>query len=71
MDWKYYDPVFECDEYNRDMLRFAPWSGHRRFVYDLVSNIRPATIVELGSFYGCSTFAFAQAVKDQKFPAIV
>ena len=66
MEWKYYDPVFECDKYNRDMLKFAPWSGHRGFAYDLVSNLQPETIVELGSFYGCSTFAFAQAIKDQR-----
>ena len=71
MEWKYYAPVFECDEYNRDMLRFSPWSGHRRFAYDLVANLQPKTIVELGSFYGCSTFAFAQAVKDLNLKTII
>lgn len=64
MKWNYFDPVFECDAYNREMLKYAPWSGHRRFAYDLAANLKPHILVELGSFYGCSMFAFAQAVKD-------
>ena len=42
------------------------WSGHLLFGYDLVKNIRPETLVELGSHRGHSTFSFAQAVKDNK-----
>lgn len=64
MQWIYYSPEFECDQYNKDMLKYSPWSGHRLFAYDLIANIKPSNIVELGSFYGCSMFAFAQAVKD-------
>ena len=63
-DWKYYTPKFECDELNYDLLTFAPWSGHRNFVYDFVGAFEPDSIVELGSHYGCSAFTFAQAVKD-------
>lgn len=63
-DWKYYSPKFECDELNYDLLTFAPWSGHRNFVYDFVGAFEPNSIVELGSHYGCSAFTFAQAVKD-------
>ena len=63
-DWKYYTPKFECDELNYDLLTFAPWSGHRNFVYDFVGAFEPNSIVELGSHYGCSSFTFAQAVKD-------
>lgn len=63
--WKYYDPLFQCDNLNSDMLKYAPWSGHRNFVYDLVSAFEPAVIAELGSHYGCSAFTFAQAVKDR------
>ena len=63
-DWKYYTPKFECDELNYDLLTFAPWSGHRNFVYDIVGAFEPNSIVELGSHYGCSAFTFAQAVKD-------
>lgn len=65
MEWMNYTPEFECDNYNRDMLKYSPWSGHRLFAYDLIANTRPETVVELGSFYGCSMFTFAQAVKDQ------
>jgi SAM-dependent methyltransferase/predicted O-methyltransferase YrrM len=42
----------------------SPWSGHRRFVYDLLGWWRPRRIVDLGVHWGCSTFAFAQAVQD-------
>lgn len=62
--WKYTNPSFECDKYNKAMLAYSPWSGHRRFGYDLMANMKPQVVVELGSFYGCSMFAFAQAVKD-------
>lgn len=65
--WKYYKPVFECDELNYYLLKFAPWSGHRNFVYDFVNYIRPEIVAELGSHYGCSAFTFAQAAKDFKF----
>ena len=65
-NWKYYTPKFECDELNYDLLTFAPWSGHRNFVYDFVGAFEPDSIVELGSHYGCSAFTFAQAVKDFK-----
>ncbi len=62
--WVYHDPVFECDPYNPVLLENSPWVGHRRFAYDYVAAIRPKTIVELGSYYGCSSFAFLQAMKD-------
>jgi len=62
--WKYYSPEFECDALNFELLSSSPWSGHRAFAYDYVRNVRPGTIVELGSYYGCSSFAFLQAVKD-------
>lgn len=67
MDWSNYKPKFECDELQGEMLKYSPWSGHRFFAYDLVTNYKPNIIVELGSFYGCSTFAFAQAVKDHNY----
>ena len=62
--WVYNNPQFECDQYNKDLLKYAPWSGHRNFVYDLVRYYEPKVIVELGSHYGCSAFTFCQAVKD-------
>ncbi|GLC82497.1 class I SAM-dependent methyltransferase [Lacrimispora brassicae] len=71
MEWKYYNPVFECDMYNRDMLKYSPWSGHRNFVYDLIVNLEPEIVVELGSFYGCSSFAIGQAIKDYTLKTIL
>ena len=62
--WVYYRPKFECDEFNMEMMRYSPWSGHRNFAYDYVRNIIPTRIVELGSYYGCSSFSFLQAIKD-------
>ena len=62
--WVYHTPDFESDKLNLEMMKYSPWSGHRRFVYDLVANIRPECIVELGSYYGCSAFTFLQALKD-------
>lgn len=64
--WKVNNPVFQHVE-NDIQLKFdetKPWSGHRDFVYDLVCNMQPKTIVELGTFQGNSFFAFCQAVKD-------
>lgn len=61
--WTVYDPVFESDELDHQ-LKLTPWSTNRRFAYDLVRNIKPRQIVELGSHYGCSLFCFAQAIKD-------
>ena len=63
--WVYHTPDFESDKLNPEMMMYSPWSGHRRFVYDFVTNLKPACIVELGSYYGCSAFTFLQALKDQ------
>lgn len=62
--WNYYTPKFECDQTNRAMLAYSPWAGHRNFAYDLTVWKKPQAIVELGSYYGCSSFAFVQAIKD-------
>lgn len=62
--WEYFDGNFTADKYNDTLLKYSPWSGHRRFGYDLVSYYEPENLVELGSFYGCSTFAFMQAIKE-------
>lgn len=55
--------VYEADEINSG-LAVSPWSGHRQFAYDLVNFVKPQRIVELGTHYGCSFFAFLQACKD-------
>lgn len=69
--WNYSKAIFDSDQYNEYMLKYSPWSGHRLFGYDLLSNLNPDTVVELGSFYGCSIFALAQAVKDNNLKTIL
>ena len=56
-------PQYESDKINTK-LKFAYWEGHRDFAYDLLNFVQPERIVELGSQYGCSLFAFCQSVKD-------
>jgi hypothetical protein len=59
VDWASYKPVFE-----HEVEPGASWLGHRAFGYDLVRNLRPRRLVELGVCLGTSFFAFCQAVKD-------
>ena len=61
--WIVNDVEFEADEINKE-LAVSPWSGHRQFAYDLVTFLKPMRIVELGTHFGCSFFAFLQACKD-------
>lgn len=63
--WRLHSPRFQSDEIN-PALRVSPWAGHRHFAYDLVAFQRPDLVVELGSHFGCSLFAFSQAAKDLK-----
>jgi len=63
-NWIYYNPTFESEQYNPMVLIYSPWAGHKRFAYDYVRFMEPETIVELGSYYGCSAFAMLQAIKD-------
>ncbi len=62
-EWIMKDATFEADEINPG-LAVSPWSGHRNFAYDLISNLKPQRVVELGTHYGCSFFSFLQACKD-------
>ncbi len=66
--WVVREPVYEADSLN-PQLAVSPWQGHRDFAYDLICFTRPRLIVELGVHYGCSYFAFCQAVKDQGLAA--
>jgi len=63
MNWKYYNQKFEYEEKFNDLA--WPWVGHRYFAYDLVANLKPKRIVELGTHYGTSLWSFSQAAKDQ------
>ena len=61
--WKISHNNYLADRIN-PRLRLAFWEGHRDFAYDLVNYIKPKRLVELGSQYGCSLFAFCQCVLD-------
>jgi len=64
MNWKYYQPKFEYEKKFQDIE--WPWAGHKFFAYDLIRNIKPEKVVELGTHKGTSFFSFCQAVKDGK-----
>jgi len=64
MNWKYYRPKFEYEEKFLDLD--WPWAGHKNFAYDLIRNMKPETVVELGTHKGTSFFSFCQAAKDEK-----
>src|SRR4030042_6746648 len=64
MNWKYHKPKFEYEEIFKDFG--WPWAGHKYFAYDLVADIKPKRIVELGTHYGTSLWAFSQSVKDHQ-----
>jgi|SRR3954451_14754336 hypothetical protein len=71
MEWKFNNSKFVIDkapELPHELIKKGPWSGHRSFAYDLVSFVKPNTIVELGTHYGTSFFSFCQAVKDTQLP---
>jgi len=65
--WQYHNRKFEYEDILQDV--HWPWGGHRYFAYDLVRNIKPQTIVELGTYRGTSFFSFCQAVKDANYDA--
>jgi glycosyltransferase involved in cell wall biosynthesis len=60
--WKTYNPHFSFT--TPLPSESSAWSGHYNFAYDLVANIKPEFIVELGTHKGNSLFSFAQAIKD-------
>jgi len=61
-DWIYYSSSFE---FIKELpLESSAWSGHYFFAYDLVRNVKPKVIVELGTHKGNSLFSMAQAIKD-------
>ncbi len=61
--WLLHDPVWESDLEDPERAT-GMWNGHRWFVYDLLTWRSPKTVVELGTHWGPSLFAMAQAVKD-------
>lgn len=65
--WKYFNRKFEYEEMLHDFE--SAWSGHKYFAYDLVRNLKPKTIVELGTYKGISFCSFCQGVKDARYNA--
>lgn len=71
MDWEFHNARFIVDqapELPHNFMTNGPWSGHRRFAYDLVRFAQPRIFVELGTHYGTSFFSFCQAVRDGHLP---
>lgn len=62
--WNYFDPKFDYEEQFSDAD--SAWTGHKNFIYDYIRNIKPKTIVELGTHTGTSFFSMCQAAKDAK-----
>ncbi|NDI36225.1 class I SAM-dependent methyltransferase [Chengkuizengella sediminis] len=67
MKWNYYSPTFLIEKYVSSSI--STYNDHKKFSYDLVRNIKPKLVVELGTQWGVSHFSFCQAVKDDKIPA--
>jgi len=60
--WTYFRPEFEyLAELPKTPLERNDYTF---FAYDLVRNLKPRLLVDLGTHYGISFFSFCQAVKD-------
>jgi len=62
--WKYLSPNFEYKQFLND--EDLPWTGHIHFAYDLIRNLEPDVVAELGTYKGTSIFSMAQAAKDDR-----
>lgn len=62
--WEITHPYFEYRDSFKD--NSTPWAGHKCFGYNLVSNLEPGIVVELGTWKGTSFYSFCQAAKDKK-----
>jgi len=60
------DITFDCDICETYDYKLSSMSENRSFLYWLTARLDPKLIVELGTYYGCSFFAFTQAIKDHR-----
>ena len=65
--WRFFNRKFEYEDMFQDF--YWPWAGHKYFAYDLIRNVKPKLIVELGTHKGTSFYSFCQAVKDARYDA--
>jgi len=64
---KQWETTYADFEYNESFKDNAtPWAGHKCFGYNLIKNLEPGLVVELGSWKGTSFYSFCQAAKDAK-----
>ncbi|WP_240763137.1 class I SAM-dependent methyltransferase [Paenibacillus thalictri] len=64
MKWSFGQPVFAYERDDPNIVQRSAWVGHRYFAYDLIRNVKPRVVVELGTHMGLSFFSFCQAVVD-------
>jgi len=64
---------FDADKHSKQLTdneKFdftkSTMNENRQFIYDLVCDLKPKVIVELGVYTGCSYFSYVQAIKDGK-----
>ena len=62
--WCFHQPKYACDREYGELYACSPWSGLRDFAYDYVVSVQPKRVVELGTHFGSSAFAFLQAAAD-------
>jgi predicted O-methyltransferase YrrM len=56
--------IYEVDSCTTYDFKSSSMAENRDSLYNLVVDSKPKNVVELGTYYGCSYFAFAQAIKD-------
>jgi hypothetical protein len=58
------EPFPSIDFEPRHLSVVSNWHGHMSFAYDLMSELKPNLMVELGTHFGDSYFAFCQARRE-------